>query len=163
VHRIILTAALTLALVATAPLAAHVVVYPNNDVTRVPACGFTKFVVRVPTEKSIPTTGVRVLIPTGVTVIGTQPKTGGWKAAFERAKGRITAIVWTGGQIAPLEFDEFAFLAAGPPSAATVSWNALQTYADGSIVRWTGNPGSDTPHSQTVFSAPGRPCHHHSM
>jgi uncharacterized protein YcnI len=106
---------------------------------------------------------VRVLIPAGVTVIGTQPKSGGWKAELERSKGRVVAILWTGGQIAPFEFDEFAFLAAGPPNAATVSWNALQTYADGSIVRWTGNPDSDTPHSQTVFGAPDRPCHHHSM
>lgn len=162
-HRITLTVTLALAVAATTPLAAHVVVYPSNDVTRAPACGFTKFVVRVPTEKPQPTTSVRVLIPAGVTVIGTQPKAGGWKAVLERAKGRVVAILWTGGQIAPLEFDEFAFLAAAPPSAATVSWNALQTYADGSIVRWTGNPGSDTPHSQTVFSAPDRPCHHHSM
>jgi uncharacterized protein YcnI len=161
VYRILFPVALALALAATTPLAAHVVVLPSDDVTRTPACSFTKFVVRVPTEKPIPTTGLRVIIPAGVTVIGVQPKAGGWKAAFEEQKGRVVAIVWTGGQIAPREFDEFAFLAAGPHQAATVSWDALQTYSDGSVVRWTGAPGSDTPHSQTVFTAAGDACHSH--
>jgi uncharacterized protein YcnI len=161
VFRILFPAMLALALAAPAPLAAHVVVFPSDDVMRTPACAFTKFVVRVPTEKPIPTTGLRVLIPAAITVIGVQPMAGGWKAGFEEQKGRVVAIVWTGGQIAPREFDEFAFLAAGPHQAATVSWDALQTYQDGSVVRWTGAPGSDTPHSQTVFTAPGGACHSH--
>jgi uncharacterized protein YcnI len=151
--------AAALGLAATAPAAAHVRVYPDADITKTPACGFTKFIVRVPTEKPIATTGVRVLIPNGITVIGVQPKPGGWHAEFQTEKGRIVAISWTGGQIQPREFDEFALLAAGPLRAGvTVSWDALQTYADGSIVRWTGPPGSDTPHAQTIFTAPLKPC-----
>lgn len=160
-RRIILIVTLALAAAAATPLAAHVVVFPSDDVTRTPACAFSKFIVRVPTEKPIPTTGVRVLIPAGVTVIGVQPKSGGWQAAFEERKGRIVAIDWTGGRIAPREFDEFAFLAAGPHQAATVSWDALQTYADGSVVRWTGQRGSDTPHAQTIFTAPAGACRSH--
>jgi len=154
------SAALLLAILAVTGVAgAHVRVYPDADLTRTPACGYTKFVVRVPTEKPLATTGIRVLIPPGITVIGVQPKPGGWHAAFEVAKGRIVAITWTGGQIQPREFDEFALLAAGPPRAGlTVNWDALQTYADGSVVRWTGNPGSDTPHAQTVFTAPVGRC-----
>lgn len=157
VARIVLAVAVgTLAL--TGAAAAHVKVYPDADLTRAPACSYTKFVVRVPTEKPIPTTGVRVLIPAGITVIAVQPKPGGWHAAFEESKGRVVAIDWTGGRIAPREFDEFAILAAGPSRPITVSWDALQTYADGSVVRWTGPPGSDTPHAQTVFTAPAGPC-----
>ena len=29
---------------------------------------------------------------------------------------------------------------------------------DGTVVKWTGNPGTDTPHAQTVFTAPAKPC-----
>ena len=153
-----LAALLAFILAAAAPLAAHVRVYPNDDITQTPACGFTKFVVRVPTEKPIPTVGVRVLIPAGITVIGVQPKPG-WHADFTSSKGRTVAIAWTGGRILPREFDEFAFLAAGPVrGGGTVNWDALQTYEDRSVVRWTGNPGSDTPHAQTVFTAPLKPC-----
>lgn len=156
--RIRLAALLGLILTTATPLGAHVRVYPNDDITQTPACGFTKFVVRVPTEKPLPTIGVRVLIPAGITVIGAQSKPG-WHADFTMSKGRIVAIAWTGGQILVREFDEFAFLAAGPArGGATVNWNAVQTYADQSVVRWTGNPGSDTPHSQTVFTAPAKPC-----
>ena len=157
-YRIRTAALLGLILATALPLSAHVRVYPNDDITQTPACGFTKFVVRVPTEKPLPTVGVRVLIPTGITVIGTQSKPG-WHAGFTTSKGRIVAIAWSGGQILPREFDEFAFLAAGPPSGGgTVNWDALQTYADNSVVRWTGQPGSDTPHSQTVFTTPAKPC-----
>jgi uncharacterized protein YcnI len=152
----ILTAVTAIALGSAA--SAHVKVYPDADLTRTPACTYTKFIVRVPTEKPIPTTGLQVLVPAGLTVIGVQPKAGGWHAAFEESKGRIVAITWTGGQIAPREFDEFAILAAGPPRPVTVSWNALQTYSDGSVVRWTGPPGSETPHAQTVFTAPVGRC-----
>ena len=151
-------AAAAAAVALTGVATAHVKVYPDADLTRAPACTYTKFIVRVPTEKPIPTTGVRVLVPAGLTVIGVQPKAGGWHAAFELSKGRIVAIAWTGGQIAPREFDEFAILAAGPPRPTTVSWDALQTYSDGSVVRWTGPPGSDTPHAQTVFTAPVGRC-----
>lgn len=157
-HRTSVAVLLGIFLAASAPLAAHVRVYPADDITRTPACGFTKFVVRVPTEKPIPTIGVRVLVPAGITVIGVQPKPG-WQHDFELTKGRVTAIVWSGGRIMPREFDEFAFLAAGSPRAgASVNWDALQTYEDHSVVRWTGAPGSDTPHSQTVFTAPAKPC-----
>jgi uncharacterized protein YcnI len=156
-HRIAI-AALTAVVAVTAVADAHVRVYPNDDITTTPACGFTKFVVRVPTEKPLATTGVRVAIPGGVTVIGTQPKTG-WKAELVTDRGRIVAISWTGGHIQPREFDEFAFLAAGPTRGGeTVNWDALQAYADGSVVRWTGAPGSETPHASTIFSAPAKPC-----
>lgn len=136
---------------------AHVIVLPDAGLDRTPACGFTKFVVRVPTEKPIPTVGLRVRIPASVTAIAVRPKAG-WHADFETRKGRVVAIAWSGGRIMPREFEEFAILAAGPKTAMTVSWDAEQTYADKSVVRWTGNPGTDTPHSQTVFTAPAGPC-----
>jgi uncharacterized protein YcnI len=150
--------ALGLVLTSAGVAGAHVRVYPSNDVTTTPACGFTKFIVRVPTEKPIATTKLRVRLPASVTFVGVQPKAN-WHADFEAVKGRVVAITWSGGRIAPREFDEFAFLAAGPVRGGqTVNWDAFQTYEDGSVVTWTGNPGTDTPHSQTIFTAPAKPC-----
>ena len=150
-----LCAAFTAAATMTAQ--AHVVVFPSDLVTTAPACGVLKFVVRVPTEKPIPTTGLRLRIPANVTVIAVAPMPP-WHADFETSKGRIVAIAWSGGKIMPREFEEFAFLAAAPKKFGTVNWDARQTYQDGSTVAWTGSPQSDNPHSQTVFTAPRGAC-----
>jgi uncharacterized protein YcnI len=151
-----------LALGTTAPVRAHVVVFPDDLFSKAPACGFTSFVVRVPTEKPIPTTMVRLQLPPTVTVIAARAKPG-WHADFETEKGRITAITWSGGKIMPREYDEFGFLAAAPKKPGPVNWDALQTYDDGSVVKWTGKPGTDNPHSQTVFTAPAGPCSRRSL
>jgi uncharacterized protein YcnI len=142
---------------ATMTVQAHVAVFPSDLVTTAPACGTLKFVVRVPTEKPIPTTGLRLQIPANVTVIAVAPKPP-WHADFATSKGRIVAISWSGGKIMPREFEEFAFLAAAPKQTGTVNWDARQTYQDGSTVAWTGGPQSDDPHSQTVFTAARGAC-----
>jgi uncharacterized protein YcnI len=114
---------------------AHVVVSPEE----VPADEFEKLVVSVPTEKDIPTTGVRVEVPEGFTVLGVQPVPG-WSYQFEEEAGIIKAITWSGGEIRPQEFQEFAFQARTPEEPGEFSWNAYQTYEDGSVVEWTGPP-----------------------
>ena len=141
-------------LAVTAPASAHVRVFPDSGNTTTDACGFTKFVVRVPVEKPIATTAVRVAIPSDVIVYGTQPKTG-WTVKLDMDRGRIAAIEWSGGKLEPHEFDEFAFLAGTPRRPQTLNWDADQTYEDGSVVHWNGAPGSDTPHAQTSVVASG--------
>src|SRR4051812_20060344 len=89
-----------LILLTTAGVAwAHVVVSPKE----VPANSYQKLVTSVPTEKDIPTTKVRVEVPEGFTVTGVEPGPG-WKYDFEKESGVITAIPWSGGEIAPEEF-----------------------------------------------------------
>jgi len=149
-----LGASVIAAVTAATPGAAHVRVFPDSANTTTGACGFAKFVVRVPVEKPIATTSVRVTIPRDVIVYGTQPKEG-WSVKLDIDRGRIAAIEWSGGKLEPHEFDEFAFLAGTPRTAQTVSWDADQTYEDGSVVHWNGAPGSDTPHSQTIVTASG--------
>ena len=144
---------------AAAPGAAHVRVFADSANTTTGACGFAKFIVRVPVEKPIATTGVRVTIPRDVIVYGTQPKAG-WNVKLDMDRGRIAAIEWSGGKLEPHEFEEFAFLAGTPQRAQTLSWDADQTYEDGSVVHWNGAPGSDTPHSQTTVTASGD-CNEH--
>jgi uncharacterized protein YcnI len=159
---VVLLACVTIVLGLASAAQAHVVVFPSDLTNKAPACAFTSFVVRVPTEKPMPTTAVRLQVPPTITIIAARAKPG-WHADFETTKGRITAITWTGGKIMPREFDEFAFLAAAPKKTGPVNWDALQTYEDGSVVKWTGNPGSDTPHSQTVFTSAQGPCSRRSL
>ncbi len=73
---------LTLAVAGVA--SAHVVVSPEE----VPSDSFEKLIVRVPTEKDTPTTGVRVEVPEGFTVLGVQPVPG-WNYEFEEEAGVI--------------------------------------------------------------------------
>jgi len=142
------------AFIAMSPLGAHahVRVFPDAGNTQAPACGYTKFVVRVPVEKPIATTRVDLTIPKGVIVYGVQPKPN-WSFELRRTRGIVTTISWSGGRLLPYEFDEFAFLAATPKTIGTVQWDAWQYYEDGSIVKWIGKPGTETPHSITSITA----------
>jgi uncharacterized protein YcnI len=141
--------------------AAHVRVFAQDGSQVAKACGYEKFVVRVPVEKPIDTVGVNLVIPPAITVFATQPKAG-WHAELKMDRGRVSEIDWSGGALHPHEFDEFAFLAATPRTPMTVDWNADQIYDDRSIVHWTGAPGSDTPHSQTTIERNDAVCRAHA-
>jgi uncharacterized protein YcnI len=151
--------ALVAALVgAVAPLVApaagaHVTVQPNEAI----AGTFSRFVVRVPNERpNADTTKVVVKLPP-LTFVSFEPKEG-WKRKVEmveldepidafgqeitEAVGRVT---WSGGRIGPGEFLEFGFSARMPDGEETLTFEALQTYSGGEVVRWTGEPESETP------------------
>ncbi len=128
---------------------AHVNVYPKETTTG----AYEKYTVRVPVEKDVNTTKVKVEFPAQVKVSTVQPIPG-WSYEFEKDKdGRNTALVWTAtdGGIKAHEFVEFAFVGANPKEAGTLSWKAYQTYADGEVVEWTGAPDSKTPASVTTI------------
>jgi uncharacterized protein YcnI len=154
-HRLKLVSlwALAACAIAFAPRAAyaHVRVFTETGTTA-KACDYQKFVVRVPVEKRIATTEIRLTIPRDVLVYATEPKAG-WQVRLERDRGRIVAIDWSGGRLLPHEFDEFEFLASTPKKPELLDWNADQTYEDRSVVRWTGGDNSDTPHSHTTIVA----------
>ena len=121
---------------------AHVVLHPDEA----PAGSYQKFDVSVPTEKDIPTTSVQVEVPEGFTVTGVKPVPG-WQSAFEKDGGVVKSITWSGGQINPEEFQEFSFQARTPVETGEYSWRAFQTYKDGSVVEWSGEPDSEEPAS----------------
>jgi len=143
---LLLAACLSLATIGVAR--AHVVVSPEE----VPAGEYEKMVVTVPTEKDIPTTQVRVEVPEGFVVSGVQPVPG-WEHEFEEEGGIVTAVVWSGGEIGPREFQEFALQAQTPEEAGEFSWGATQTYENGSTVEWTGPEGSEEPASVVLVAA----------
>jgi len=138
----VLVLVICLSLATTGVAWAHVVVSPEE----VRAGEYEKMVVTVPTEKEIPTTEVRAEVPEGFIVSGVQPVPG-WEHEFEEEGGVITAVVWSGGEIGPQEFQEFALQAQTPETAGEFSWGAIQTYEDGSTVEWTGPEDSEEPAS----------------
>ncbi|MET7940263.1 YcnI family protein [Streptomyces sp. NPDC005302] len=155
-------AALTLAgvLAAAGAASAHVTVHPESY-----AKGATDGVLsfRVPNEEdTASTTKVQVFLPTDHPVLGVlvTPQAG-WTAKVTTTRlkkpvktddGTITdavsEITWTGGRIRHGEFQDFD-VAFGqlPDDTGRLSFKTLQTYSDGSVVRWIeeAKAGADEP------------------
>lgn len=120
---------------------AHVSVWPKQS----PVNGFERYTVRVPNEKEIPTTKVRVELPAGSTFSSWLPVPG-WTLTTEKdGANKVVALVFDGGQIKPGEFMEFGVSVKNPAAAGDVAWKAYQTYSDNSVVEWVGASGSDKP------------------
>src|ERR687896_1908249 len=127
-------------LVMSAPALAHVVVSPEV----VTAGDYETLTVSVPTEKEIPTTNIRVVVPEGFLLSGVQPVPG-WEHTFQEDGGVVSAVTFTGGEIRPREFQQFLLQAQAPEEPGEYPWKAIQTYEDGSVVEWTGPPDSEEP------------------
>ena len=129
-------------LAVSAPAWAHVVVSPEQ----VTAGDYETLTVSVPTEKEIPTTEIRVVVPEGFLLSGVQPVPG-WQHTFEEDGGVVRAVTFSGGEIRPREFQQFLLQAQAPEQPGEYPWKAFQTYEDGSVVEWTGPPNSEEPAS----------------
>ncbi len=129
---------------------AHVTVKPGEA----GIATYQTFTVSVPVEKDLPTTGVRLTIPAGVTAVMPNAKAG-WKIDLthlaaevggadqkdaERPRKQVTEIAWTGGVIPAGQRDEFVFSAKVPSAESTLQWKAYQQYQDGSVVAWERDP-----------------------
>jgi uncharacterized protein YcnI len=143
-----------LTLAVSAPALAHVVVSPEEAT----AGDYVTLTVSVPTEKEVPTTEVRVEIPDGFVLSGVQPVPG-WEHAFEENGGVVTAVTWSGGEIAPREFQQFLVQAQAPEEPGEYPWRAIQTYGDGSVVEWTGPPDAEEPASVVTVVSGGSEGH----
>lgn len=134
----------------TAGLAhAHVTVLPRE----VPPDSSQTFTVRVPTEKEEPTVRVRIEFPAGLVVSRFQPK-GGWSRQVERdGQQRITAVTWSGGQIAPDEYEDFAFIGRTPREPGALAFKAYQSYQGGETVEWVNAEGEERPAALVAVKA----------
>lgn len=134
------------------PVHAHVTVQPNEATIGT----FSRFVVRVPTERDVPTTELTVEFPP-MAFVSFEPKEG-WKRTTEMVEldepimvfgeevtEAIGSVTWTGGSIGPGEFDEFGFSARTPDEETTLEFRATQTYQGGEVVEWAGAPDSEEP------------------
>jgi uncharacterized protein YcnI len=137
---VVLSAFLTLAVTSVA--SAHVRVLPEE----VPAGTYEVLTVRVPTEKDIPTTGVRVEVPEGFTISRVEPVPG-WDYELEEDEGVVSAITWSGGEIGETEFQQFDIQGQTPQESGEYPWRAFQTYQDGTVVEWIGAEDAEEPAS----------------
>lgn len=166
-NRTIAIAATVGTLAFPAAAAAHVTLQPSE----VPAGGFTRLDVRVPTERpDASTTKVEVQFPPGFTTVSTEPVPG-WTAKVARVKlakpqvndegekitDRVDTVTWTaGGQggIGPGQFQDFGLSVAVPDKAgSSLTFKAVQTYSSGEVVRWIGPPDSEEPAPQVKLTA----------
>ena len=124
--------------------AAHVVVTPSQVTT-----GATPtFEMRVPVEEHVPTTRIRLELPDGFTFSSIEP-VAGWKIKVERSGERVTAIE-ARGRLKPDFFQRFVFRGRVSATPTTLTWKVIQTYRDGTVVRWTGDPGDESASQTTV-------------
>jgi len=141
-------ASLFVLILATVSLQAHVVVQPRES----QAGAEQIYTVRVPTEGTVSTTSLELEIPEGLHVM--QVASGeGFTFDVRKENDRIVAITWT-REIKPKEFALFTFTAHNPPTGA-LQWKAHQTFADGSMRHWVGEPGTKDPASVTKIVPKG--------
>ena len=129
-----------------APVGAHVAVAPAEARAGVAQ----RYVVTVPSEKTMPTTRVEIDFPAELRVTDVDAPTG-WTATRQTGKGgRLVGAVWSGGSIPPEQSADFGIVARNPDSPATLRWKVIQTYRDGSEVHWTGPLTAEFPAAVTV-------------
>jgi hypothetical protein len=112
---------------------AHIDIEPKETIPS----RWETFILNVPTETESPTVEVQLVIPEGFEVEAVGHRTG-WELAIRRdARGLMREIVWSGGQIPPLTFEEFKLLAKAAKSPGPYEWQARQRYADHQESTWT--------------------------
>jgi len=144
------------------PASAHVSLSPKTA----PQGGFVQLAFNVPTESdTASTTKLDVQFPADnpIASVEVQPKAG-WTYQVktgppshpvvtddgDKVTDIVTEVIWTadGPGIKPGEFDSFV-VSAGPlpTKVSSISFKALQTYSDGSVVRWIeeSQPGQPEP------------------
>ncbi|HSI20288.1 MAG TPA: YcnI family protein [Verrucomicrobiae bacterium] len=120
-------------------VSAHVVVRPAE----VAPAAFQTFTMGVPNEKAVPTTFVRLVVPSGLKHVSPTVKPG-WaievKKEGEGESAAITEISWSGGSIPAGQRDDFTFSAQAPVAEGELQWKAYQTYEGGEVVAWDQAP-----------------------
>ena len=129
--------------------AAHATVRTETGLTESKAGASETYRLNVPTEKEIPTTQVRLVVPAGVTLTRFQVLPGFTRSVVRNADGLITEVTWR-GRVAPQEYARFFFQARNPAQPGEVAWKVYQIYADGSVVAWDDTNPEQTPASRTT-------------
>lgn len=135
----------------TSVASAHVEVTPKTSVTGEEET----YTVKVPSEKDVPTIKFTIKIPPGLEFDSFEP-IAGWNFTVQKGSdGKVKSVTYeaAGQGILPEEFQRFTFVAKNPDKATKVTWDAYQYYKDGSVVEWTGEEGSESPHSITNIIA----------
>jgi uncharacterized protein YcnI len=153
------TAAAAAVLLLAVPALAHVTVTPDS----VPAGSAAVLTFHVPNEEAqADTTRVDMQIPTTHPIAQLLVKPiPGWKISVRTvhlAKAVVTddgqftqavsEVIWSGGQIAPGQFQDFTVSADPlPQGVSQMAFKTIQTYSNGDVVRWIDltQPGQTEP------------------
>jgi len=144
------TAAAAATLIVVAPASAHVVVLPSVAPKGTP----TEFTLQVPTERNVPTTSVRVMFPSQVSVYSFQVPPAGFTVTPILAKNHSIIGAVFRGTIPVGQYEAFHFLGTPFVTGQTL-WPAYQTYADGLVKPWNGSV--EKPGSVSVETGPTQP------
>ena len=154
------------ALAVPAAAQAHVTIQPPTAV----AGSYTVESVRVPNEQSdASTTKVDVQLPDGFLSVSYQAVPG-WTAKITNEKlstpikvegvdvtEQVKQVTFTatGKGIEPGQFQDFPLSLLIPKGApgSKLTFKAVQTYSNGDVTRWIGEPGSDEPAPQVTLTA----------
>ena len=152
---------ITLALGALFALAGPAFAHVTIGATDAAPGGYTVATFRVPTESDTASTTKLVVSVPPLGSVSVQP-TPGWTVATKTTKlttpiktddgeqtEAISQITWTtqpGAAIKPGEFQQFNVSIGPLPDKASLSFPAIQTYSDGTVVKWIEQaaPGSKT-------------------
>jgi uncharacterized protein len=146
---------------AASSASAHVTVSPSTA----PKGGFATLGFSVPNESDTASTvKIELTIPQNrkITSIRVQPKAG-WQTTVQKTGALVTGVTWEGGRIDPDEFDVFTISAGPLPKAKQIMFKVVQTYSDGSEVRWIEPQPKGTPepeHPAPVLTLKGTASHH---
>jgi uncharacterized protein len=150
-RRTILAAVAAATLLSPAAAQAHVTLQPGEA----PAGGYTRLDVRVPNERDdAATTKIDIQFPPGFESASYEPVPG-WKVKVAKKGGEVDRLTFSGGSIAPGEFQDFGLslkMPEGKPGD-TLTFKALQTYDNGEVVRWIGPEDSDDPAPAVTLAA----------
>ncbi len=144
-------------LLAAVPAFAHVTVQPGAA----PKGSYSTVNFKVPNEEDhASTTKVQVFLPTDhpIASVSIQPVPG-WTAKVTTSKlatplktddgtvdTAVSQITWSGGKLAPGQFQQFPVsFGPLPDDADALTFKALQTYSNGDIVRWIDVPQAGQP------------------
>ncbi|MGQ5265114.1 YcnI family copper-binding membrane protein [Micromonospora sp. ZYX-F-536] len=155
------TAVATAVLGFAGPASAHVTVNPKEATQG----GYARVAFRVPNESdTASTTKLEVVLPENAPIgsVSTMPVPG-WTVAVEKRKvdppievhgspitEAVSKLTWTAtgdAAVKPGQFQEFPVSMGPLPKIDMMVFKTLQTYSDGSVVRWIDdpNPGGEEP------------------
>ncbi len=147
------------------------------DPAQAPGGGEGTFVIHVPDESdTAATVAVEVYLPTGRPLTTARPApVPGWHVAITQARlprpvttddGTVTTaptkITWSGGRIPHGQYQDFGIQLGPLPVTGTIVLKAVQTYSDGTAVRWIDPPppagGPEPDHPAPVVTLTSQPA-----
>jgi uncharacterized protein YcnI len=145
-NRLLARVAITALIAVPTPSMAHATVSPKHSSPG----AWETYEIRLPNEKTVATTALEVRFPAGLQVKSFEDKPGWTIEPLRDSSGAITGARWT-GQLAPERFVELGIIAVNPKAGGELTFSATQSFADGSIVRWSGPAGSATPAPRVIL------------